>query len=137
VTCASFQDEAGQVVGFYALSSVIEEAKKLPNVNFFPLGGTKYFPCVQLVYLAVSTPYQRKPQRYGSTIMGEVIRSFAEAGSMMGIPALILIPISKPVAGFYQSLGFEFYDRSTRMFLPIQSAVAAVLEMEEASEGEG
>lgn len=130
VTCASFQDDEGQMVGFYALSSVIEEAKKLPEVSFFPFGGTKQFPCVQLVYLAVQREFQRQPEKYGSTIMGEVIRTFADVGLLVGLPALILIPLNKGVASFYQTLGFEPYDSGTRMFLPLQSAVAAVEEAE-------
>ncbi len=130
VTCAYLGD-AKKPLGFYALSSVIEEANKLPGVRFFPFGGTKYFPCVQLVYLAVQKPFQRKAGlRAGSTIMGDVVRTFAQVGELIGIPALILTPINKDVAEFYNSLGFEFYDKNTRMFLPVQSAIAAVVEVE-------
>lgn len=128
VTCAHL-DDTGEFVGFYALSSVIEEANKLPSVTFFPFGGTKHFPCVQLVYLAVQNKFQRNPElRAGSTIMGQVVRSFAEVGALIGIPALILTPLSKDVAKFYEALGFEYYDKNTRMFLPVQSAIAAVQE---------
>lgn len=132
VTCAHL-DNANDPIGFYALSSVIEEANKLPGVHFFPFGGTRHFPCVQLVYLAVQKPFQRNGElRAGSTIMGDVVRTFAQVGSLIGIPALILTPISREVAEFYRLLGFEFYDKNTRMFLPVQSAIAAVAEAEEA-----
>lgn len=136
VTCARFEDGDGALVGFYALSSVIEEARKLPEVRFFGFGGNKFFPCVQLVYLAVATPFQRQEQRYGSTIMGEVVRTFAEVGAIIGIPALILTPLDKEVAKFYETLGFERYDSGTRMWLPLQQAINAVTEAEGLADAE-
>lgn len=123
VTCARFDGEE-PVIGFYALSSVVEDAKKLPGVAFFPFSSDRFFPCVQLVYLAVHKPIQRRG--YGAIIMGQVIRTFANVGAAIGIPALIVTPLNDDAKRFYTSLGFEPYERGTRMFLPLQTALAAV-----------
>jgi ribosomal protein S18 acetylase RimI-like enzyme len=127
VTCAYIEGHEEDVVGFYALSSVIEDAKKLPEVKFFPFGGTAYFPCIQIVYIGVQKDFQRQPDlRVGSIILGHIVKQFAELGTLIGMPALIVTPMNAQVANFYGRIGFAHYDNNTRMVLPLRLAVETV-----------
>jgi len=128
VTCARL-DGSEDLLGFYALSSVVESAKSLPDVNFFPFETDTYFPCVQLVYLAVHQPHQR--QLHGTTIMGELIRQFAAIGEITGLPAMIVTPLNDDARRLYRRLGFEPYPKGKRLMLPLQTAIATVQEAEQ------
>ena len=127
VTCARF-DGQEDLLGFYALSSVSEDAKKLPDVKFFPFETKSYFPCIQLVYLAISQPLQRSG--HGTEIVADLTRRFAIIGEIIGIPAMIVTPLNKDAARLYQRCGFEAYAGGTRMVLPLQTAIATVREAE-------
>ncbi|MEC7819198.1 MAG: GNAT family N-acetyltransferase [Pseudomonadota bacterium] len=128
VTCARLDGEK-DVIGFYALSTVVESVKSLPGVGFFTFGSDSYFPCLQLVYLAVDQPHQRK--NHGTIIMGQLIRDFAEIGKIIGLPAMIVLPLNADAKRFYERLGFEPYPNGRKMFLPLQSAIATVEEAEQ------
>lgn len=123
VTCA--QETGADIdhpVGFYALSTVVEEARLLPGVPYIPFfGNPRYFPCLSMVYLAVSQDRQR--QGIGSAMMIKVILDFADYGEQIVLPLLILTPLNRDVADFYEGLGFERYKGSTGMFLPLQTAI--------------
>ncbi|WP_081764294.1 GNAT family N-acetyltransferase [Sphingobium sp. Ant17] len=122
VTCVHAAGDDSVVIGFYALSTVIEEAGNLPGVFYVPFfGNSKYFPCLSMVYLAVRQDQQR--QGIGSAIMVKVILDFADYGEQIGLPLLILTPLNSKVAAFYESLGFERYRRGVGMFLPLQTAI--------------
>lgn len=116
-------------MGFYALSAVVEGARKIPgsSVPFFRFGSEQYFPCIQLVYLAVQKELQR--QSYGETIMAYALRDFAEIGQTIGMPAMIVTPLNEDAKRFYARLGFEPYDRGMRMFLPLKSVVSGLAEI--------
>ena len=128
VTCVR-EGESREILGFYALSSVVEDAKALPEVDFFPFSTSFYFPCLQLVYLAVNQPKQR--QSYGTIIMAEIVRRFAEIGQYTGLPALIVTPLNEDAERFYLRLGFTRYPKLKRLVLPIQTAIATVNEANE------
>jgi|GEM_PF-2917611 len=64
--------------------------------------------------------------RIGLAMLGRVVTLFAEFGSEIGLPHLIVVPISEDVKRFYRKMGFEDYDGGSRMFLPLQVARAAV-----------
>lgn len=128
VTCVR-EDEDQKILGFYALSSVVEDAKALPEVNFFPFATSAYFPCLQLVYLAVDRPKQR--QQYGTIIMAEIVRRFAEIGRYTGLPALIVTPLNDEAERFYLRLGFTRYPKAKRLVLPIQTALATIEQAKE------
>ncbi len=59
-------------------------------------------------------------------MVGRVVSLFAEIGPLIGLPHLIVVPLSRDLVPFYRELGFEEYDNGSRMFLPIQSALDAV-----------
>jgi hypothetical protein len=137
VTCASFADEPANVIGFYALSTVVEEVSKLPGVPFFPLNTSRFFPCLQLVYMAMRTDLQRHEDSHGTAVLGEVVRTFAEIGEQIGMPAMILTPMNADASRFYKRWGFAPYDKNTKMFLPLKTALEtfAAAEAEALSEG--
>lgn len=122
VTCVYPTGDDARVIGFYALSTVIEEVGNLSGVSYVPFfGNPKYFPCLSMVYLAVEKSHQR--QGIGSAIMVKVILDFADYGEQIGLPLLILTPLNNKVAAFYESLGFARYTRGVGMFLPLQTAI--------------
>lgn len=128
-TCVRSKD-TDEIVGFYSMSTVVEDAKRLPGVKFFPFWTNDSFPCVQLVYLAVNKPLQNKGK--GTEILSQLIRSFASMGAVFGIPAMIVTPLNPDATRLYARLGFEPYYRGTRMFLPLR----LVLETTEEAEAE-
>lgn len=122
VTCAYEGDDVRKPVGFYALSTVIEEARLLQGTPYVPFfGNPNYFPCLSMVYLAVTQ--HRQSQGIGSTIMAKLISDFAGYGEKIGLPLLILTPVNKKAAGFYEGLGFEPYNHGMGMFLSLQAAI--------------
>jgi len=121
VTCSHLEGN-GHPAGFYALASVTEEIGKLPG-QYHLFGGADRFPCLQLVWLGVHGRFQG--QKIGKRMVARVINTFAEVGQRIGPPHLVLIPISDEVKPFYRDLGFTEYDNGSRMFLPLQTAVAA------------
>lgn len=123
VMCAHLEGNDAPV-GFFAVTTAVEQVSKLPGYHYHLFGGAKVFPCLQLVYVGVHKGLQG--HGIGSTMVGSAIALFADVGPRIGLPHLILIPINNGVVSFYQRLGFECYDRGERMFLPVQSAVAAV-----------
>lgn len=105
---------------FFSLACVTEEIKKLKG-SYHPFGGADRFPCLPLVWLGVHR--QLQGQGIGKLMVGRAIKIFAEVGSQIGLPHLVLVPISEDVKPFYLSLGFREYDNGDRMFLPLQSAI--------------
>lgn len=120
-------------MGFYALTAVVEEAKKLPHVPFFNFPSSTHFPCIQLVYMAIRKDCQR--QQHGTAVLAEIVRSFVEIGRLIGVPAMILTPINNDARRFYAWLGFEPY--ADRMFLGLEQAIATLAAAEAENEAEG
>jgi len=122
-TCAYLPGIASPA-GFYALASVAEEVSALKG-QYHRFGRGQYFPCLQLVFLAVHKRYQRKG--IGTSMVGAVTSLFADIGPKIGLPHLILVPINDEVIPYYRDhLGFECYKKDSRMFLSLQAALDAV-----------
>jgi GNAT superfamily N-acetyltransferase len=123
VTCACFADDTARLVGFYALSTVVEPSATLPHGVHSPFyGDGGHYPALHLVYLAVDKPFQN--QKIGTAMMARVILEFAAIGETIGIPVMTLTPISEKVASFYRDLGFQKFKRGMGMFLPLATALA-------------
>jgi GNAT superfamily N-acetyltransferase len=123
VTCAHLPGNDA-AVGFFGIATAVEDVRKLPGYHYHLFGGSKQFPCLQLVYLAVQREFQGRS--IGRTMVGSVIARFAEIGPIIGLPHLILVPINDRVIPFYENIGFQKYDGGARMFLPLQTALDAV-----------
>lgn len=120
-TCAR-QTAQSDPVGFYTLSTVTEDIRDLPGVSIFSLGHN-YFPCLQLVYLAVDAPYQNVG--IGSAMIIRLTMQYADIGQAVGIPAMIVTPVNESAKRLYLRFGFESYPRHPRLFMPLRSAVEA------------
>lgn len=127
VVCASQPDAPDRPIGFYALATVAEEFARLPNVGpRHRLREGTHFSALQLVWLAVDHGFQGRG--FGSRLMGQVIRTFAEVAPRIGLPALIVVPDEANygvLKHFYESLDFQEYVGGGTMFLPLQVAIAA------------
>jgi len=108
--------------GFFTLACVTEEIRKIKGA-YHPFGGSDRFPCLQLVWLGVHSNLQG--QKIGKLMLAQAIATFARVGEQIGLPHLVLIPISDEVKPFYAKLGFREYDGGQRMFLPLESAIEA------------
>lgn len=113
------------VCGFYSLASVTELASKI-KTNYHLFGHADRFPCLQLVWIGVLR--ELRGGDVGAALMGQVIQTFAEVGMKIGLPHLILVPINPEVKKFYRDYGFSDYDGGTKMYLPLQTALEAVIE---------
>ena len=134
-TCAYLPGIASPV-GFYALASVAEEVCQLPDHDYHLFGKGDYFPCLQLVFLAVHRRHQR--HGIGTSMVGAVLELFAEIGPRIGLPHLILVPINEDVVPYYQDqLGFTPYRKGDRMFYPLQAALEAAQEAKPADAENG
>ena len=74
-----------------------------------------------------------------STVAEEVVRTFAMVGPQIGLPALIVMPHPEDYARlklFYQGLDFREYVGGGTMFLPLQLALAAQAQRDDASMNE-
>lgn len=120
VTTCVRRDPQSDPVGFYTLSTVTEDVRDLPGVSIFSLGHN-YFPCLQLVYLAVDAPHQR--QGIGTEAVIHLTLRYAEIGQAIGIPAMIVTPLNNDAERLYRSLGFQPYPRHPRLFMPLRVAV--------------
>ncbi|SFO02014.1 hypothetical protein [Sphingomonas sp. OK281] len=126
VTFASFGDAPDSVVGFYALSAVVEKVANLGgDVPFFAFQDASRCPCLQLTYMAMQKEHQA--QDHGTLLLANVIRTFARLGSEIGIPALIVAPGSERARKFYIDRGsFEPYAKGGGLFLPLRVATSIV-----------
>lgn len=121
VTCAHHVEHEAPI-GYYALAAVAENARKLPGVKFSVFETDLYFPCLQLVYLAVRQDLQCNG--HGTEMLVEIIRQFIDIGTLTGMPALIVTPLNARAKKLYISLGFTPYPKGTGLVLSLQNAIA-------------
>lgn len=78
---------------------------------------------MHLVWLATDRQYEGNG--LGSLMVGRVITMFADIGTRIGIPHLILTPADEDkerLIKFYSGLGFQPYNDGESMFLSIDRA---------------
>ncbi len=127
VICATDPAVPARPLGFYALATVAEETRRLPS--FSPkhrIRSGEYFSALQLVWLGVDLGFRGRG--VGTRLMREGLRTFADVGPRIGLPALIVVlhPNNfERLTGFYRDLGFEDYADGGTMFLPLQRALQA------------
>lgn len=133
VTCASFEEADAAVIGFFALSTVVESAANLgAEVPFFAYQDARNCPCLQLTYMAIHKDHQCK--EHGTLVLARVVQEFAHVGTQIGIPALIVMPGTARARRFYDERGgFTGYAKGAGMFMPLQTALATLTEAEASS----
>ena len=130
VTCAVEEGVPHRPIGFYALAAVVEKVSNLP-ANHHPFRGDGHFSALQLVWLATDNGFVRRG--LGERMVGRAITTFAQIGSLIALPHLIVVPDPNDhdrLTRFYTKLGFSTYKDGEAMFLPLKSAVQAVNEIE-------
>jgi len=128
VTCA-IPEGSTRPIGIYALATVAEDVRNLPGI-YHVFRSTNYFSALQLVWLATDKGFTGRG--LGKRMVGQVILTFADVGTKIGIPHLILCPAEQnkdELTAFYQGLGFTSYNDGESMFLSLQAATHAVGEM--------
>lgn len=132
VTCA-IPENSSRPIGIYALATVAEDVRNLPGV-YHRFRATDYFSALQLVWLATDKGFTGCG--LGKMMVGQVIVKFADIGSQIGIPHLILSPAEQAkdrLTKFYGDLGFVPYNDGESMFLSLQEAKDAVGKMRSAA----
>lgn len=130
VNCAVEDGLPHRPIGFYALAVVVEEVSNLPG-SYHPFRGGGHFSALQLVWLATDRGFVRRG--LGERMVGRAITTFAQIGPLIALPHLIVVPDPKDhdrLTRFYTKLGFTSYKDGEAMFLPLQSAVQAVSDIE-------
>jgi GNAT superfamily N-acetyltransferase len=136
VTCAVPRDSA-RPIGVYALATVAEDVGNLPAI-YHPFRSSNFFSALQLVWLATDKGFTGRG--LGKLMVGQVIRVFADVGTKIGLPHLILVPAAEDrvrLTKFYSELGFTTYNDGESMFLSLQSAKDAIQKAEEAARADG
>lgn len=126
VTCAFFEGQ-NRPVGVYALATVAEAVENLPGYFYHRFRSGQYFSALQLVWLATDRGFTGRG--LGKLMVGHAIRRFADIGTQIGIPHLILIPADQDkerLTEFYAGLGFSQYSDGAGMFLSLQSVRDAI-----------
>jgi GNAT superfamily N-acetyltransferase len=124
VTCV-FEENSGDLVGFFSLSLKIEKVSNLKNrPAYIPGIANNLFPSMHLCALAVDR--SRQGRGYGRIIMGRVMNDFYHVVIRTGIFALTLNALNKDVATFYKKLGFDYYGPITSQPSMLISSEAAI-----------
>lgn len=126
VTCAIPEGKL-RPIGIFALSTVAEEVGNLPGFKYRIFRSGLHFPAMHLVWLATDKGFADRG--LGKLMAGHVIRIFADVGTQIGIPHLILTPAEQDrekLVQFYSDLGFKCYKDGDSMFLSIDDARDAI-----------
>ena len=110
------------VLGFYALSIVLEFAKELKgtfDVRGMAQGGV--FPAMHLNYLAVRK--QDQDQGLGGIMMSEVLDHFCHLAEVSGVEIMTLVPLDSKVSAFYQRRKFVPYGQG-KLLIDARRAIA-------------
>lgn len=121
-----FRKGVASPVGFYTLCLRHESTSSFSNSKSWikRVFQSSTLATAHLLWCGVDTRHQRCG--IGSYLLAKAIDDFYHASMIVGLPAMTLLSISTNACKFYQTLGFDFYDGSSRkMQLSIQDVVAA------------
>lgn len=120
VVCA--RDDPERVVGYYALSTAMEQRIALPNAKL-RRAMPDQVPLLLIGRLAVDRQYQGRG--LGADLLSDGVRRCLEVSEIAGIRAIITHAIDDDAVRFYQRYGFINCPLGERvMLLPIESARA-------------
>ena len=120
VICA--RDAPQRVVGYYAISTAMEQRISLPNAKM-RRSMPDQVPLLLISRLAVDRQYQGK--RLGADLLFDGVRRCLEVSEIAGIRAIVTHAIDDDAVRFYQHQGFLRCPLGDRvMLLPIEAARA-------------
>ena len=118
VVCA--REEPQRVVGYYALSTAMEQRIALPNAKL-RRAMPDQVPLLLIGRLAVDRQYQGKG--LGADLLSDGLRRCLEVSEIAGVRAIITHAIDEDAVRFYQHHGFIICPLGERvMLLPIETA---------------
>ena len=113
------------VVGYYAISTAMEERQALPNAKL-RRGMPLQVPLLLIGRLAVDVSV--RGQGLGADLLADAVRRCCAAAEIAGARAIIAHAIDDDAVNFYLHHGFVQSSLGERlMLLPIESARAALL----------
>ncbi|CAB5141491.1 hypothetical protein D3OALGA1CA_3882 [Olavius algarvensis associated proteobacterium Delta 3] len=119
VFVASEPDKPKAVLGYYSLSTLSIELKKLPAKLARTLPKHPV-PAALIGRLAVSNAAQG--QGIGKILLADAIKRTLGVSDQIAIYAMVVDAIDDNAAGFYKHFGFtRLSDDSPRLFLPLKS----------------
>ena len=111
------------VVGYYAISTAVEERQTLPSAKLRK-GMPRQVPLLLIGRLALDASARGKG--LGADLLSDAIRRCCAASEIAGARAIIAHAIDDDAAGFYERHGFVHSPLGERvMLLPIETARAA------------
>jgi GNAT superfamily N-acetyltransferase len=120
VVCA--RDAPRRVVGYYAISTAMEQRISLPNAKLRRTMPDQV-PLLLIGRLAVDRQYQGKG--FGADLLVDGVRRCLEVSEIAGVRAIITHAIDDDAVHFYQHHGFLSCPLGDRvMLLPIEAARA-------------
>ncbi len=120
VVCA--REAPQRVVGYYAISTAMEQRIALPNAKL-RRAMPDQVPMLLIGRLAVDRQFQRKG--LGADLLSDAVRRCLEASEIAGVRAIIAHAIDEDAVRFYQHHGFLRCPLGERvMLLPIEAANA-------------
>jgi predicted N-acetyltransferase YhbS len=120
VVCA--RDDPQRVVGYYAISTAMEQRIALPNAKL-QRAMPDQVPLLLIGRLAVDRQFQGRG--LGADLLSDGVRRCLEVSEIAGVRAIITHTIDDDAARFYRHYGFIHCPLGERvMLLPIESARA-------------
>lgn len=124
VACAS--DSEKRVVGYYAISTAMEQRIALPNARLRK-GMPEQVPLLLIARLAVDEAH--RGAALGTDLLSDALRRCLAASEIVGARAVVTHAIDGEAAGFYQHHGFLPSPLGERVLLmPIENVVALFAE---------
>jgi GNAT superfamily N-acetyltransferase len=122
VICSAAQQL--RVVGYYAISTAMEERQALPNAKL-RRGMPLQVPLLLIGRLALDTSVQGRG--LGADLLADAVRRCCAAADIAGARAILAHSIDDDAVGFYLRHGFvQSIFRERVMLLPIEAARAAL-----------
>ncbi|OHT21664.1 GNAT family N-acetyltransferase [Edaphosphingomonas haloaromaticamans] len=116
-------DRTGQVVGYYTITTAMEERAALPTAKLRK-GMPDKVPLLLIARLAVDSTLQGLG--LGADLLADALRRCAAASEIAGVRAVIVHAIDDDAVGFYERHGFIASPLGERVLLMPIEAVRAL-----------
>ena len=114
-----------RVVGYYAISTAMEERQALPSAKL-RRGMPDQVPLLLIGRLAIDVSVQGRG--LGADLLADAVRRCCAAADIAGARAILAHAIDDEAAGFYAHHGFVYSSLGERvMLLPIETARASLV----------
>ena len=120
VICAA--EQPSRVVGYYAISTAMEQRVALPNAKL-RRGMPEQVPLLLIGRLAIHAPYQG--HGVGTALLADALRRCHAASDIVGARGVVAHAIDDDAVHFYQRRGFLLSPLGERvMLMPIETVRA-------------